>query len=78
MPSYTSKIRKRWKAIIETEGYIDCGICTMPITKSGFLDGVKLGKVSVDHIIAKANGGRTIWDNLQPAHQLCNEWKADS
>ena len=41
-----------------------CGICGLEIT----------GEFHVDHIVPLAQGGPHSYDNVQPAHPLCN-WK---
>lgn len=32
---------------------------------------------TVDHIVPLSQGGCHVWSNVQPAHKLCNELKAD-
>lgn len=46
-----------------------CGICLRPVGFEEF---------TVDHIIALANGGPHLLQNLQPAHASCNSAKGDS
>lgn len=45
--------------------YTHCYIC------GGKLD----EKWNVDHVLARALGGRSTMDNLRPTHPQCNEWK---
>jgi len=37
-----------------------------------------LASVSIDHIIPRSKGGRTVWDNVVAACQSCNRSKGDS
>lgn len=41
-----------------------CGICGEPIGKGE--------PMHIDHVLPVAKGGRTILENLQPAHPACN------
>jgi 5-methylcytosine-specific restriction endonuclease McrA len=45
-----------------------CGICSNP---------VKFGQMTIDHIIPLSRGGHNIYDNVQPAHSLCNHLKGN-
>lgn len=54
---------------------IYCALCGSPIS----LGGEKyLGGITVDHIIPKSQGGTLALDNVQPAHQKCNNIKGDT
>ena len=37
----------------------------------------RIGKITIDHVIPKARGGRTIWENVVAACQSCNHRKGD-
>ncbi len=50
-----------------------CGICGKPIDLSLVLP--KTDMFSFDHIIALANGGNDLLENIQPAHFGCNARK---
>ncbi len=58
-----------------------CGICGEPVpakaTGSRRITKGGKGSITVDHITPKAWGGDDSIRNLQPAHQLCNQKKAD-
>jgi hypothetical protein len=46
-----------------------CGYCRTPQTIAGF-------RLSIEHIIPEAKGGKTVEDNLWLACHACNEFKA--
>lgn len=43
-----------------------CGVCGLP---------VKLATMELDHIVPLSRGGLHCYENVQPAHQLCNRRK---
>lgn len=45
-----------------------CALCTQPI---------KFKHVTLDHIVPLSKGGLHSYENIQPAHGLCNHVKAD-
>lgn len=52
------------------QGYtFDCALCSVTIGKPQYL--------TIDHIIPKSCGGSDEYENLQPAHRLCNERKGN-
>jgi len=69
------KIRERRKNKIIERLYLlflrDMGICQLCKRP------VKLKNVSIDHILAKNNGGTDDIDNLQISHEFCNSIKGD-
>lgn len=61
-PNVRQPIPARLRAeVIERDGRV-CGIC------GGSIE----GKLHIDHIYPVARGGKTILENLQPAHPRCN------
>lgn len=69
MASRSSVKRQQYIKYMKINGYIQCGICSLPI--------VNTDHVTVDHIIPKSKGGSNRVDNMQPAHRSCNEEKDD-
>lgn len=51
------------RLVLERDGNV-CGICGEPIAPGQ--------AVHIDHVVALAKGGRTVAENLQPAHAVCN------
>lgn len=45
-----------------------CGICYQPVARS---------EMQMDHITPRAKGGADAFDNLRPAHFLCNVRRGD-
>jgi len=45
-----------------------CGVCLEPVA---------LEKMHLDHVIPVSLGGEQAWDNLQPAHPVCNRKKGN-
>lgn len=67
---YRKIIRKRlWYLAIDRYGLVCCGICGMPI---------EFSECTLDHKIPLSKGGTNKLSNLQLAHLLCNQYKADS
>lgn len=66
------------KRIFKRDGYI-CMICGLVCDKNDKSWNGFLGPYSptVDHILALANGGDHVWDNVQCAHAICNSYKRD-
>lgn len=62
----TKQLRKEWWRIIKDSELI-CALCGLPIKSD----------LTVDHITPRFRGGLTCKKNLQPAHKVCNECKAD-
>lgn len=62
---YSYEWQETRKRILKRDGYI-CYLCGGP------------GAQSVDHIIARANGGTNDDSNLAAAHSLCNSRKGVS
>lgn len=62
-------IKERWKIkeirkwLIKHNGMV-CQICGLPITKEE--------DCTIDHIVPKSQGGRTVRENCQLAHRMCN------
>jgi 5-methylcytosine-specific restriction endonuclease McrA len=54
-----------YRLVLELHGGI-CGICGTPVDPDCY---------HVDHVVALANGGTHTYDNVQPAHPLCNQRK---
>lgn len=46
-----------------------CGLC-----KKAF---EKMKDVTIDHIIPLSKGGPDVFENMQPAHEQCNQMKRD-
>lgn len=57
----------RWEAV-ELHGMI-CHLC------GGVIE--RLSELSIDHVRPRSRGGRTVIDNLRPAHRTCNHIKAN-
>jgi 5-methylcytosine-specific restriction endonuclease McrA len=53
--------RNRAEAVVAMHGNT-CWLCHRPID----------GELTMDHVIPRSKGGRTIRDNLRPAHGKCN------
>lgn len=53
-----------------------CWLCTEPINrnirKPNYLAG------TVDHVVPLCTGGTHTWDNVMPAHAICNFTKGDT
>lgn len=66
------------KKIFKRDGYI-CMICGLVCDKNDKSWNGFFGPYSptVDHILALANGGDHVWDNVQCAHAICNSYKRD-
>lgn len=60
----------RWnrKHLVNKYGNI-CHICKKPIED--------MKDVTVDHVIPLSKGGMDTLDNMRPAHETCNQEKAD-
>ena len=68
---YRARILREFK----NEGYINCGICGLPINLS--LPYPHPWSLTIDHVTPIAKGGVTREDNLQPAHFKCNRRKGE-
>jgi 5-methylcytosine-specific restriction endonuclease McrA len=55
--------RNRLRRLIDRDGLL-CGICGQPI--------VPPEQPTIDHIVAKAEGGPNSFENLRLAHYRCN------
>lgn len=79
---YKRKARKRAVAyedidrgkVFESSGYI-CGLCGGHIDIN--IKWPEQGFATLDHIVPLSKGGSHTYDNLQPAHLLCNTSKGD-
>lgn len=60
--------------LYELHGWI-CWICREPINRRLRLP--SYWAATVDHVVPLAAGGTHTWDNVAPAHALCNFQKAD-
>lgn len=69
MASRTTLIRKRYIQQFHEYGFLLCGICGLGISSAN--------DISVDHILPKSKKGSNRVENLQPAHKVCNEKKAN-
>lgn len=56
------------KKVLETYGMF-CHICEKSIDH--------ILQLTYDHVIPLAKGGAHTYDNLKPAHKICNSWKCD-
>ena len=63
----TSQLNRHYKIMIRQKRYPICYLCNKPITRQE--------EVSSDHIIPLALGGKTVEENLAPAHICCNNAK---
>lgn len=70
MANRVTVVRKQYVRRMERGIPVYCGICNGQI-----LDKKSL---TVDHVIPRSKGGSNRIDNLQPAHKMCNEYKADN
>lgn len=50
-----------------------CGICFNPIDKRLRVPNWKAA--TIDHIVPLCKGGTHTWDNVMPAHYICNQNK---
>jgi 5-methylcytosine-specific restriction endonuclease McrA len=71
---HAQRQRKLWKEARTAGEVIICGICGEPITRGKRFS---RGGITVDHIVPLAMGGPDTIRNMQPAHQKCNQAKAD-
>jgi 5-methylcytosine-specific restriction endonuclease McrA len=62
-------MRARCKSLIASGELVICGICEKPI--------IRVDDLSLDHIQARAFGGRNYSYNLQPSHKDCNHRKGE-
>ncbi len=53
-----------------------CIICKNPIDKSRRCPDWRAA--TIEHIVPLAHGGTHTWDNVAPAHYLCNQNKGDN
>lgn len=53
-----------------------CGVCREPINR--YLRFPNYYAATVEHIIPLCKGGTHTWDNVVPAHAICNFAKGDS
>lgn len=61
--------------VFESHGWI-CHICETEIDKT--LRCPDKMAATMDHIKPLSKGGRHVWENVAPAHWICNIEKADS
>ena len=52
-----------------------CFVCKKPINR--FLRKPNFMAATIEHIIPISKGGTHTWDNVAPAHAICNFGKAD-
>lgn len=69
MGSRSANYRKQLVIEWFERGYVICGICWQKIEE--------LNQLTVDHIIPRAKRGDSRKTNMQPAHEKCNQKKAD-
>lgn len=69
------RYRNRILTEFKDDGYINCGICGLPINLS--LSHPHPWSLTIDHVIPIAKGGTTRAENLQPAHFKCNRQKGE-
>lgn len=63
--------------VFERDGGI-CQICGLPCDWDDRLYGTSGPSYpTIDHIVAMANGGGHVWENVQLAHSICNSVKRD-
>lgn len=66
-----SKQRKRkMRRLLERDAVVFCWICGEPIDRS--LPGEDDRAISIDHVLALADGGNHDLSNLKAAHRVCN------
>lgn len=58
------------------DGFTTCAICGLPINLS--LPYPNPWSLTIDHVVPISKGGRTSFDNMQPAHMKCNRAKSDA
>lgn len=64
MGGLTSRLNRKYRAMIARGEYPICHLCGLPIKKQN--------EVSQDHLICRSIGGPTTEENLSLAHRLCN------
>lgn len=78
----TQVTRKMWKQQIRSGAEVLCAICgesiPSPVRKRHQIINGGKGGLTVDHILPLGAGGEDRFENLQPAHNLCNSKKADN
>lgn len=57
------KVQPRLRALVVDRHGLICGLCRRPISP---------GYLHIDHVVPFSKGGRTVLENLQPAHRGCN------
>lgn len=83
LPMYSPKRRalmEQGEKINYTEVYEAydwiCYLCQVPINPDLRHPNDWAG--TIDHVVPLSKGGKHVWDNLKPAHALCNFKKGDS
>jgi 5-methylcytosine-specific restriction endonuclease McrA len=66
----TGKVRvpRRLRELVAVAAGYRCGYCRTPQTIAGY-------RLSIEHIVPKAKGGKTVEENLWLACHACNEFK---
>lgn len=66
---WSNKRRKMRRRVIRHHG-LKCWLCGRDIACEA--------EVTLDHVIPVREGGRYEFENLRPAHLLCNQWRGYS
>ena len=63
-----ARVPRRLRELVAMAAGYRCGYCRTPQTIAGF-------RLSIEHIVPKAKGGKTVKENLWLACHACNEFK---
>lgn len=69
MSARKARVPRRLREQVAKEAAYCCGYCRTPERIAGF-------RLSIEHIIPEARGGKTVAENLWLACHACNEFKA--